>query len=209
MTKKLVNFRIDSTLWEKYQSYCKSIGLTATEDLINRINSTLGDDKDCKDKCKDNNNNVKTDCKDKCKDNKEIESIKIELLKQQINVNNQINLLTKRLDKLEQENINLKKVNNQLINNVQLIKDSQDNLIEKLEKLEQDNVNQDLLLPESEAREMFPESGELPEVDPPVETINYSSLTIAQLKNKLDELGISYRKKATKPELLNHLSNYC
>lgn len=199
MTKKLVNFRIDSTLWENYQSYCKSINITATESIINHINSTLSDGKDCKDNCKDDNDNVKTEYKD-------IESIKTQLFNQQINIDNQIILLTQRIDKLTNDNNSLKQDNIDLTNEIELIKKNQDKLIEKVENLKQDNATLMLQLTELETHSIFSESGKFQEVAPPVETINYSSLTVAQLKNKLDQLGIKYRKKANKSELINLLS---
>lgn len=206
MTKKLVNFRVDSNLWENYQNYCKSIDITATDSIINHINSTLSHGKDCKDSCKDNNDNVKTECKDTDRQNKEIESIKTRLFNQQINIDNQIILLIQRIDKLTNNNDDLKQNNIDLINEIELIKENQDKLIEKVKKLREENSRTCDQLPESEAHEMLPDSGDLPEVDPPVKTINYSYLTIAQLKNELDQLGIKYRNKATKLELINLLS---
>lgn len=215
MIKKLVNFRVDPTLWENYQNYCKSIGITATESIINHINSTLSDGKDCKDDCKDNNNNVKTECKDSkddCKDSdkldKEIEYIKNELLDKQIKVDNRINLLTQKIDKLEQTNDYLKQDNNKLNNGLKLIIDNQDKLFDKVEKLEKrkcairctNRIKSSGNVTRSRSGEIYQK------VDPSVETINYSSLTVVQLKNKLDQLGINYRKKAPKSELINLLS---
>jgi DNA repair exonuclease SbcCD ATPase subunit len=220
MTKKLVNFRVDSTLWENYQNYCKSIGITATESIINHINFTLSDDKNCKDnndnvktqckdindnvktECKDNNDNVKTECKDINKHNKVIESIKTQLFNQQINIDNQINLLTQRIDKLANDNDSLKQENINLDNELKLLEKNQDKLLNKLINYQEENNKKLSLLPVGESVKMLPEHSL---VDPPVETINYSSLTVAQLKNNLDQLGISYRKKALKSDLINLL----
>jgi molecular chaperone GrpE (heat shock protein) len=62
MTKKLVNFRVDSDLWENYQTYCKSIDISASESIVNHINDVLNSCKDeCKDECKDNVSNEDID----------------------------------------------------------------------------------------------------------------------------------------------------
>jgi hypothetical protein len=206
MTKKLVNFRVDSTLWENYQNYCKSISITATESIINHINSTLSEGKYCKDSCKDDNDNVKTECKDINRQNEEIESIKIQLFNQQINIDYQINLLTQRIDKLEQNNDSLKQDNLRLNNELKIIINNQDKLLSELGNPENNTVinKNDYQVDNSTSTTVITTEKILSQEDS--QKKDYSSLTVAQLKNKLDQLGIKYRKKATKLELINLLS---
>lgn len=121
MVKKLVNFRVDPSLWLAYQNHCQSLGISATDGLIDHINSTLGSGKD--------------ECKDIDKTNQQIQSLKRELIEMKKKTNNQRVLLTEKAQDIEAIQQEVKDRNAEFLSLVKTLQKQVTDLQNKTEKL--------------------------------------------------------------------------
>lgn len=232
MTKsnmKLATFRIEDSIWQSFIKKAKSNNTNASDLIKAFINNYLDDSIDSNidtkldnidsiDKIDDIDNGI-----DASIDNleKDIIALRVSVNEVSINVDNRLNLTSEKINQLEQSNFELHSQNKKLSSDNELLRVNIDQLFQMVHNLIESNNNP-----------IFPESGEIPinqlndnqlidsdidehidnNIDADLENENkeldYQDLSIKQLKMKLDQLGIKYKAKALKSELITQLKSY-